>query len=98
VIKRIIAKLRQRRLAKSGRALTGVVTPSQATIEKIARDLNEIAAKNGWALSDTIETAGCACGGNCACGAKKPAVKKPAAKKPATPAAKKPAAGGKKKK
>lgn len=73
MINRLIARWRQRRLLKSGRALTGVVSPSPA-IEKVVRDLNELALKNGWALSDTIET-GC-CGGDCACDGKKPTRKK----------------------
>ena len=95
MIKRLIANWRRRKSVPT--ALTGVVQPSPA-IEKVVRDLNELARKNGWALSDTIETTG-----DCACGDKKPAAKKPAAKKPAakrtdataTPA-KKPAARKKK--
>lgn len=79
MIKRLIARLRQRRLVQSNTALTGVVQPSPA-IEKVVRDLNELAQKNGWALSDTIETTDC-CGGDRACGDKKPTAKKPAARK-----------------
>ena len=94
MIKRLIANWRRRKSAPT--ALTGVVQPSPA-IEKVVRDLNELARKNGWALSDTIETTGC-CGGDCACGDKKPAAKKPTTKRTdatATPA-KKPAARKKK--
>ena len=83
MIKKIIAKLRQRKLAKSSTALTGVVRPNTADFDRVAAELNKIAAKNGWALSDPIEIGNCACGGNGACGGKKPAAKKPAAKKPA---------------
>lgn len=74
MINRLVARWRQRRLLKSGRALTGVVSPSPA-IEKVVRDLNELARKNGWSLSDTVETGGC-CGGDCACDGKKSTGKK----------------------